>query len=332
MSDQQEPPQPPNPSGDQPPGPGYWKASDGNWYPPQQPPQSQPPPYGQMQPTASQQYGQMPPDAPSGGMPGWAKGCLISVAVVAVFGLLGLACVAIVADDASEEIDQAIEEAVTTTAAEAEATTVPPVEESDATCSYAGTGGFSSRGMQVELTFTNPLGEVNGLEVTFALLDGEGGSRFYTGTAGGLDLEDISFPAANEQFRLSVDTGDEVPPNIDEATIGCTVLAIEEQMDIGGFQRSSDADTCTVLGTDSSGNIQVELAVTSPYEETTTVQTWWALQAPGSVRFETETEVVDLVGGGESFRISPQYGSEKAGWIGDGEVTCTVLGFWDQGR
>lgn len=273
----------------------------------------------------------MPPAAPGAGMPGWAKGCLIAVAIVALFGLLGIACVAIVADDVSEGIDQALEEAATT-AVEGEAATVPPVELSDATCTYAGTGGFRSDGMQVELAFKNPLGGVNGLEVTFALLDGEGGSRFFTDTAGGLDLEDINFPAPNEQFRLSVDTGDEVPPNIDEATIGCAVLAIEENLDIGGFQRASDADTCEVLGTDSSGRIQVALAVTSPYEETTKVQTWWALQAPGPVRFETETEVVDLVGGGESFRINPEHGTDKPGWIGDGDVTCTVVGFWDQGR
>lgn len=224
------------------------------------------------------------------------------------------------------------EEATSVTGTDGTTTTQAPAAEGpEPTCAYIGTDP-DFQYMQVELTFTNPLGDVNGLEVTYALLDGEGGTRFFTGTAGGLDHEDIHFPAANEQFRLSVDTREDVPPNIEEATIDCSVLAIEEITDIGGYERATDADTCEVLGVDSSGNIQVEVAVTSPYEETTTVQTWWALQAPGPVRFETGTEVVDLVGGGESFRITPQFGTEKPGWIGDGEVTCAVLGFWDQGR
>lgn len=199
------------------------------------------------------------------------------------------------------------------------------------TCVYSGTDSRLHY-MQVELTFTNPLGDVNGLEVTYALRDGEGGTRFFTGTAGGIGPGDIYFPAANEQFRLSVDTRMAVPPNIGEATIGCSVLAIEEGIDIGGFKRATDADACEVLGTDSSGRIQVDVEATSPYKETTKVQTWWRLQAPGAVSFETDTKVVDLVGAAETFRISPEYGTKKPGWIGDGEVTCVVVGFWDQGR
>lgn len=287
-----------------------------------------------MPPTAPQQFSQVPPAKPGGGMPGWAKGCLASVAILGFFGVLVVACVAIVADDAAEQVDRAIEETETTDAAGAQATTIPAeeaAEAAEATCAYTGTDpDFGD--MQVELAFTNPLGQVPGLEVTYALLDGEGGTRFFTGTAGGLDLEFIQFPAADEQFRLSIDTSEDLPPAIEETTIGCTVLAIEESLDIGGYQRATDADTCEVLGTDSSGNIQVDMSVISPYGETTTVQTWWALQAPGPVRFETETEVVDLVGAGETFRISPEFGTEKPEWIGDGEVTCSVVGFWDQGQ
>lgn len=215
------------------------------------------------------------------------------------------------------------DEMATTTQASTE------VDGFQATCAYSGTDpDFGD--MQVDLTFTNPLGDVNELEVTYALLDGEGGMRFFTGST--FIYEQIMFPVTNEQFRLAVDTGEDVPPNIEATTIDCTVLAIEESTDIGGFARATAADTCTVLGVDSSGRAQVELAVTSPYAQTTTVQTWWALYGPGPMRFETETEVVDLVGAGESFRIIPAYGTEKPGWIGDGEVTCAVVGFWDQGR
>jgi hypothetical protein len=50
------------------------------------------------------------------------------------------------------------------------------------------------------------------------------------------------------------------------------------------------------------------------------------------VRFDIGTEVVDLFGAGESIRISEDTLTEMPGWIGDGEVTCAVLGVWDQGR
>ena len=156
--------------------------------------------------------------------------------------------------------------------------------------------------------------------MTYALL-GPDGTRFLTGTE-----KLIMFPRANEQFRLSVTTRKELPPNIEAATISCRVLAVEEGNDLGGFERATESDTCTVLGIDSSGNIQVALKVTSPYEKTTKVQTWWALQAPGPVRFDTGTDVVDLVGAGETFQISQDYGPKKPAWIGDGEVTCAVVG------
>ncbi len=343
MSDEQQPPQPPSPGGDQPPGAGYWKASDGNWYPPQQP---QPPDSGGDQPPGPgywkasdgnwyppqqpQPQGQPPPAEPGGGMPGWAKGGLIVVAILAVFGLLGLACVAFVADEGGKAIDRAID---ATDAAEG--TTVPPGEDTttqapvaegpEPMCTYVGTDP-DSEDMQVELIFTNPLGEVEDLEATYALLDGEGGTRFFTDTVWVDDA--LALPRANEQFRISADTREEVPPNIEQTTIDCTVLAIEAGTDIGGFQRATDADTCTVIGTDPNGGIQVEVAVTNPFEETTNVQTWWALQAPGPVRFDGDTDVTEFVGAGESFPIRPEFGPKKPGWIGDGEVTCAVLGFW----
>jgi hypothetical protein len=210
-------------------------------------------------------------------------------------------------------------------------TLVPVADGPEPTCTYMGTAGMFDY-MEVELEFTNPLGEVTDLEVTYALLDGEAGSRFFTGSAGGLDMVWIMFPAANEQFRLSVDTRADLPPSVEESTITCAVLAIEEGLDIGGNQRASEADSCEVVGEDSSGKVQVELSVTSPFEETMRIQTWWALQAPGPVTFASDTEVVDLVGAGERFKIVPRFGTDKPEWIGDDEVTCAVLGFWGRSR
>lgn len=84
-------------SGDQstPPGPGWWLASDGRWYPPEsapgyqapQPPQAQHP-VAQAQP--AQQW--QPPPQASRGKSG--KGCLIALAIVGVIGAVIVALVA----------------------------------------------------------------------------------------------------------------------------------------------------------------------------------------------------------------------------------------------
>ncbi len=191
-------------------------------------------------------------------------------------------------------------------------------------CSYLGTDrdlGY----MQVDLTFTNTLGQVTDEEVTYALLDQ--GTRFFTGTAGGLDLVNLTLPRADENFRIAVDTREKLPANINAAAITCRVLAIEEGTDIGGYERAADTDTCKVLGVDS-GKAKVDLAVTSPYKETTAVQVWFAMRGPGGVRFETGTEVVDLVAPGETFKVSGTSRPIPA-WVGGPSgVTCAVAGFW----
>lgn len=72
---------------DLPPGPGYWKASDGNWYPPASHPAAPPPPppmYGAI-------YGT--PQAPGGGVQanGMATAALVlGIVGICLFWLLGL--------------------------------------------------------------------------------------------------------------------------------------------------------------------------------------------------------------------------------------------------
>lgn len=197
----------------------------------------------------------------------------------------------------------------------------------NAKCAYAGTGGLRDD-MQVDLTFTNQLGEVDDVEVTYALLEGKGGTRFHTASTSPGTW--IKFLTAQEKFRLRVDTHKELPADIDEETIDCTVLAIEEDSNLlGDYKRASDKNTCEVTGTDPSGGIKIRAEVTNPYNETAKVQTWWALRA-GSVTFETDTEVVDLVKAGEPFTITPEFGPDKPDWVAENEVTCDVLGFWNQ--
>jgi hypothetical protein len=232
-------------------------------------------------------------------------------------------------DNATSDTSKAATETSVASTDETSTTQVTVAEGPKPTCAY--TGLNDSGDMQVEVTFTNTLGEVNGLEIPYALLDGAGGTRFFTGTAGDFGQETV-LPRANEQFRFSADAREGVPDGIDATTIGCTVLGVEESLDIGGWKRASDSDTCTVVGTDPNGGSKVEVAVTSPYDKTTKVQTFWALQTQGPVRFAGDTEVTELVGAGESYRISPEFGPETPAWVGADPVTCVVLGFWDQDR
>src|SRR4051794_38271930 len=73
------------------------------------------------------------------------------------------------------------------------ATHAPVVERPQPTCAFDGTDPDFHH-MRVRATFTNPLGDVNDLKMTYAFFDRKGGTRFYTGTAGGLDLSDLHFP------------------------------------------------------------------------------------------------------------------------------------------
>jgi hypothetical protein len=219
----------------------------------------------------------------------------------------------------------------TTTAAAGQPTTTTTEAAPAATCTYAGTEGIIGETMHVDLTWTNPLGgKSNDTEVIYALLDGSG-TRFFTGNAGEIDPQ-IMFPATDEQFHLLVDTREDLPASIDPATITCKVLGIDKGTDIGGFERATDASTCAVTSINNDQLAVVDVSAVSPYKTTTKVQVWWALVGPGGVRFDTPTKVVDLVGAGETFRVTGETGLvEVPDWVGDAPVTCRVVGFWDQG-
>lgn len=229
------------------------------------------------------------------------------------------------AENAKSSVDPSLPDAPADTAGEAAAEDFP-----EPVCAYLGPDprfGY----MQVELSFVNPLGEVHDLEATYALLDGSG-TRVFTGTAGGLDLQDIHFPSEGEQFRLLVDTREDPPSGLDPASSSCAILAIEQGTDIGGYQRATDADTCEVVAVDSPNGPDVTVSVSSPYSDTTDVQVWWALRGPDGVRFDTSTKVIDLVAAGETIRFSENsLTGPPPEWV-SGDVTCEVVGFWDQGR
>jgi hypothetical protein len=67
------------------PPPGYWQASDGNWYPPQ---------LAGPQPAMQ---------TPKSGMPGWAIGCLVAAGIVIVLGIAAAVVLGVVVNEAAEE-------------------------------------------------------------------------------------------------------------------------------------------------------------------------------------------------------------------------------------
>jgi len=85
-------------------GPGWWQASDGRWYPPQQAPTAAPPPPPQWGAPPAPQW--TPPPAKKGGN----KGCLIALAVVGVLLVLGIVATVVVIAAVGDEVDDRIDE------------------------------------------------------------------------------------------------------------------------------------------------------------------------------------------------------------------------------
>jgi hypothetical protein len=96
-------------------GPGWWLASDGKWYPPEQAPQPQPPQPPSPAPTPGPPTS-MPPPVPqqSGQGSGISKGCiyaLVAAAAVVVVGVFGaIALIAFVGDKAVDELEEAADD------------------------------------------------------------------------------------------------------------------------------------------------------------------------------------------------------------------------------
>lgn len=197
----------------------------------------------------------------------------------------------------------------------APAPTTQPPDPATPTCGYVGVDDFGD--MQVELVLVNPLGVVPSLEVTFALTDSDG-VRFFTGN------EFVQLPLPNERFRIEADTITEPPTGVDESTITCAVLAIEE-----GFgevlEMPGPEDFCEFVEIDDFGDIQVELGVTSPFATTEDLVIEFALRGPDDIRFADSTAFVDLVGPGEVVRLDQDTVTPPPTWVGD-EISCGILG------
>ncbi len=211
--------------------------------------------------------------------------------------------------------------AAPTTAAE---TTVAPTTEvvsadlGDATCRYLGVDDFED--MQVELAFTNPVGDVLQLDVTYTLVDAAG-VEIVTNT-------EIESPAlADEQFRIVADTLDPRPPGLDDADISCRVEAIEEQFSAASAVAPTPDDTCVVVATEES--VQVNLAVANPFGGANEARIRYGVRGD-DVRFGASSAGVEFSGPGASAELTDDSFIGVPEWAAGSDVTCDVL--WIEDR
>ncbi|MEX2626945.1 MAG: hypothetical protein WD225_08655 [Ilumatobacteraceae bacterium] len=181
-------------------------------------------------------------------------------------------------------------------------------------CRFLGVDGFDD--MQVELEFVNPIGDVESITVTYALLDGTG-TRFST------HEERIQYPDADQSFRQESDTLTELPATVNDVGVSCEVLEVAEGFAFGEAEAPADPTSCEFVEVDSFDDIQIELTVTSPFEDTTDVQATYALYADG-VRFSSSVAIIELVAPGETVRSSQDTLTEPPAWSEPAALTCDV--------
>jgi hypothetical protein len=196
-------------------------------------------------------------------------------------------------------------------------TTTPPVPSDGPTCRFVELDSFDD--IQIEVEFSNPLGAVGSLMITYALADG-GGTRFTTGTSF------VDFPRADERFRISQDTLTSLPNSVTDDDVSCEVVDIEEGFGADTLEQSASPSGCEFVEVDSFDDIQVELTVTNPFPTTENLRIVYALRAGDGIRFADSMALVDLVASGETVRIDEDTFTEAPAWTTADDVRCEILG------
>ena len=196
-------------------------------------------------------------------------------------------------------------------------TTVSPDPSDGPTCRFIELDTFDD--IQIELAFTNPLGAVGSLVVTYGLNDGSG-TQFTTGSSF------VDFPGDEERFRISQDTLTGLPGSATEQDVSCDVLDIEEGLGGAPLEQPAQPSGCEFVEVDSFDDIQVELTVTSPFPTTADLRIVYALRSDDGIRFGNSTRFVDLVGPGETVRIDEDTFTGVPAWTTGDDVRCEILG------
>ena len=203
----------------------------------------------------------------------------------------------------------------TTIVVTAPPTTAPPAPVSD--CTVLGVDRFGD--MELQLSGSSPAPAVAQLEVGFELLDG----------AGELIVPDfllIEFAAPGEGFRLAVETFEPVPSGFDLASITCEVTSIDVIELFGDQRLPGPNDSCTVIGVDDIGDLQLDVTVQNPDAEAADLIFTYAVRDPQGVRVMSDVAFADGLDPGQVTPVQVDTLFPPPPGLDPATLTCDIAG------
>jgi len=193
-------------------------------------------------------------------------------------------------------------------------TIAPPVTEG---CSLLGTDEFGD--ITIELTVVSPTSAVSQLEVGFELTDVEG-EVFLP------DFQVVEYVAPGEVIRLTILTFEPVPPGNDLGSVNCTITSVESIELFEDQFVAGPSDTCSVIGVDEIGDVQVDVTVQNPDVEAADLVFTYAVRDQRGVRVISDVGFADGLDPGATSTqqidtlVPPPAGVDPA------TLTCDVVG------
>jgi len=184
-------------------------------------------------------------------------------------------------------------------------------------CSYAGVDSFGD--MQIEIAFISPLPEQSDATVDYEVI-ARGGAVLASSTH---FIEELQ---SGEAVRVTVDTVTDAPTGSDGASgITCRILEIEPLLFGFNAFEPQPGDSCTFAEVDSFGDIQVQIDVVSPLDDTAELAIDYALRGPDGVRFADDVTFTDSVGAGQLWSGAADTLTEFPDWVNESTFSCEIL-------
>ncbi len=179
--------------------------------------------------------------------------------------------------------------APTTTAAPTTATTTPPVAATG-DCAVLGTDDFGD--VRIELSVVSPTTAVALVEVGFVLNDRVGAEIVS-------DFLLLEFMAPGEIARLATETFEPVPPGNDVSSLSCVIDTVEVIELFEDQRLPGPDDTCSVLGVDDVGDVQLTATVRNPTSEAADLIFTYAVRDAQGVRVISDAGFADGLAAGQ---------------------------------
>lgn len=195
-------------------------------------------------------------------------------------------------------------------------TTVPPTAPLVG-CEVLGTDEFGD--ILIELTVESPTSTVGLLEATFVLND-SAGSEIIS------DFLRIDFMSPGEVARLTVETFETVPPGNDVSALSCSIDAVDESDLFENQRLPAPDDTCSVLGVDDVGDLQLTTTVRNPSSEEADVIFTFAVRDAEGVRVISDVGFADELGAGQIVTQEVDTLTAPGPEIDVAALTCDIVG------